>query len=121
MFSFEQIKELIALVSEHGLDGIEIERSGFRLKIDGQGSTQGAPVVAVDRRVVIQLDRTELGRVRSFPFAYEDVLYLPPGRYLIDLRLRDQVEGRLGRVGGEFEIPAVPAAATAVGYPAPGR
>ena len=36
MLTFEQIKELIELVSERGLQGVEIERSGFRLKIDGQ-------------------------------------------------------------------------------------
>jgi len=41
VLSFEQIKELIELVTERGLDGLEIERSGFRLKIDGR-----APVVA---------------------------------------------------------------------------
>ncbi|HVT57934.1 MAG TPA: acetyl-CoA carboxylase biotin carboxyl carrier protein [Thermoanaerobaculia bacterium] len=34
--TFEQIKELVALVSEHRLGGLEIERSGFRLKIEGQ-------------------------------------------------------------------------------------
>jgi acetyl-CoA carboxylase biotin carboxyl carrier protein len=43
VFSFEQIKELIALVTEHGLDGIEVERSGFRLKIDGRGTVRSAP------------------------------------------------------------------------------
>ncbi len=36
MLSFEQIKELIELVAERRLQGVEIERSGFRLKIDGQ-------------------------------------------------------------------------------------
>jgi acetyl-CoA carboxylase biotin carboxyl carrier protein len=36
LLSFEQIKELIELVAERRLQGVEIERSGFRLKIDGQ-------------------------------------------------------------------------------------
>ena len=36
MLSFEQIKELIELVAERRLQGVEIERSGFRLKVDGQ-------------------------------------------------------------------------------------
>lgn len=36
MLTFEQIKELLELVSERGLGGLEIERAGFRLKIDGQ-------------------------------------------------------------------------------------
>lgn len=36
MLSFEQIKELINLVSERQLEGLQIERSGFRLQIQGQ-------------------------------------------------------------------------------------
>jgi acetyl-CoA carboxylase biotin carboxyl carrier protein len=36
VLTFEQIKELIELVAERGLQGLEIERSGFRLKVDGQ-------------------------------------------------------------------------------------
>ena len=36
MLTFEQIKELIDLVRERELQGVEIERSGFRLKIDGR-------------------------------------------------------------------------------------
>jgi acetyl-CoA carboxylase biotin carboxyl carrier protein len=44
LLTFEQIKELIELVSERELQGVEIERSGFRLKIDGQSKT---PVVTV--------------------------------------------------------------------------
>ncbi|HEX3525981.1 MAG TPA: acetyl-CoA carboxylase biotin carboxyl carrier protein [Thermoanaerobaculia bacterium] len=41
--TFEQIKELIELVAERHLQGLEVERSGFRLKIDGQAAAQ--PVV----------------------------------------------------------------------------
>jgi len=36
VLTFEQIKELIDLVRERQLQGVEIERSGFRLKIDGR-------------------------------------------------------------------------------------
>ena len=36
MLTFDQIKELIDLVWERQLQGVEIERSGFRLKIDGR-------------------------------------------------------------------------------------
>jgi acetyl-CoA carboxylase biotin carboxyl carrier protein len=36
VLTFEQIKELIELVAQNRLQGIELERSGFRLKIDGQ-------------------------------------------------------------------------------------
>jgi acetyl-CoA carboxylase biotin carboxyl carrier protein len=35
MLSIKEIKELIELVSEKNLAGIEIERAGFRLRIDG--------------------------------------------------------------------------------------
>ena len=42
MLTFEQIKELIDLVSERGLQGLEIERSGFRVKIDGKTKTVAA-------------------------------------------------------------------------------
>ena len=35
MLTFEQIKELIELVAQRKLQGLEVERSGFRLKIDG--------------------------------------------------------------------------------------
>ncbi len=38
MLTFEQIKELIELVAERGLQGLEVERSGFRLKVDGQST-----------------------------------------------------------------------------------
>lgn len=37
--TFEQIKELIELVGRHGLRGMEVERSGFRLRIDGQSTS----------------------------------------------------------------------------------
>ena len=40
MLTFEQIKELIELVAERNLQGLEVERSGFRLKIDGQAAAQ---------------------------------------------------------------------------------
>lgn len=36
MLTFEQIKELIELVSARELSTLEVERSGFRLRIDGR-------------------------------------------------------------------------------------
>jgi acetyl-CoA carboxylase biotin carboxyl carrier protein len=49
MLSFKEIKELIDLVSERGLAGVEIERTGFRLRIEGSrpivnGVSEGAPL-----------------------------------------------------------------------------
>jgi acetyl-CoA carboxylase biotin carboxyl carrier protein len=35
MLSLKEIRELIDLVAERGLSGLEIERAGFRLRIDG--------------------------------------------------------------------------------------
>ena len=50
MLTFEQIKELIELVSRHRLEGVELERSGFRLKIDGEpapaAAATGQPVAS---------------------------------------------------------------------------
>jgi acetyl-CoA carboxylase biotin carboxyl carrier protein len=54
MLSFKEIKELIDLVSERGLSGVEIERTGFRLRIEGArpiasngASEPAAPATAV--------------------------------------------------------------------------
>ena len=46
MLTFEQIKELIELVAQNRLQGLELERSGFRLKIDGQQAQQAAAMPA---------------------------------------------------------------------------
>jgi len=35
MLSFKEIKELIDLVTDRGLSGLEIERAGFRIRIEG--------------------------------------------------------------------------------------
>jgi acetyl-CoA carboxylase biotin carboxyl carrier protein len=35
MLSMKEIRELVELVTERGLAGLEIERAGFRLRIDG--------------------------------------------------------------------------------------
>jgi acetyl-CoA carboxylase biotin carboxyl carrier protein len=42
LLTFDQIKELVELVSQRGLSGLEIERSGFRLRIDGQAAPNAA-------------------------------------------------------------------------------
>ena len=35
MLTFEQIKELIEMVAQHRMSGVELEKTGFRLKVDG--------------------------------------------------------------------------------------
>jgi acetyl-CoA carboxylase biotin carboxyl carrier protein len=51
LLTFEQIKELIELVAQRQLQGLEIERSGFRLKVEGQPqappAVQAAPAAGV--------------------------------------------------------------------------
>ncbi len=54
MLSFEQIKELIGLVSDHRLQGIEIERSGFRLKIEGREAARPVATPPEDVPAVIE-------------------------------------------------------------------
>ncbi len=46
MLSFKEIKELIDLVAEKNLSGVEIERSGFRIRIEGHraDANGGSPV-----------------------------------------------------------------------------
>jgi acetyl-CoA carboxylase biotin carboxyl carrier protein len=45
VLTFEQMKELIELVAGHRLGGVEVERSGFRFKVDGFRAA-GAPAAA---------------------------------------------------------------------------
>jgi acetyl-CoA carboxylase biotin carboxyl carrier protein len=52
LLTFEQIKELVELIAERRLQGVEIERSGFRLKIDGQAAAQ--PVVYAQPTEAVQ-------------------------------------------------------------------
>jgi acetyl-CoA carboxylase biotin carboxyl carrier protein len=50
MLTFEQIKELVELVGRHGLQNLELERSGFRLSISGEraaGAAGAAPAAVV--------------------------------------------------------------------------
>ena len=41
MLSFKEIKELVDLVSERGLAGLEIEQAGFRVRIEGLRQVAG--------------------------------------------------------------------------------
>src|SRR6185295_9180030 len=40
LLTFEQIKELVELVAARRLQCLEVERSGFRLRIDGYGAVE---------------------------------------------------------------------------------
>lgn len=52
MLTFDQITELIELVARHRLSGLELERSGFRLRVDGE--TRAVAPVAVPAAVQAQ-------------------------------------------------------------------
>ncbi len=46
MLTFEQIKELMELVRKHRLAGLEVERAGFKLKIQADGGGQAPRAAA---------------------------------------------------------------------------
>jgi acetyl-CoA carboxylase biotin carboxyl carrier protein len=48
VLTFEQIKELVELVAQRQLQGLELERSGFRLKIDGRPAPAAAAPAPAD-------------------------------------------------------------------------
>jgi acetyl-CoA carboxylase biotin carboxyl carrier protein len=48
LLTFEQIKELIGLVADRKLQNLEIERAGFRLRIEGQGTVASTSSVAAE-------------------------------------------------------------------------
>jgi hypothetical protein len=41
MLSFKEIKDLIDLVAERGLSALEVEQTGFRIRIEGAHSPSG--------------------------------------------------------------------------------
>ncbi len=52
VLTFEQIKELIDQVANHRLSGLELERSGFRLRIDGQTNARAPAAGSVPPTVI---------------------------------------------------------------------
>jgi acetyl-CoA carboxylase biotin carboxyl carrier protein len=85
LLTFEQIKELIELVSRHRLDGLEVERSGFRLKIEGQAaagkvaapSPAAAPAVAAAAPVAAAAASAEPEPAAAGPPAGAHILTSP--------------------------------------------
>ena len=49
LLSFEEIKELIAAVSDNKLERVEIERAGFRLQIVGHSTPTVVAAAAAPR------------------------------------------------------------------------
>jgi acetyl-CoA carboxylase biotin carboxyl carrier protein len=74
VLSFDQIKELANLVAERGLEAIEVERSGFKLRIVGRSQIASAtpgPVVAPPAHVPA-LEPTSAVPAPAAPPAAED-------------------------------------------------
>lgn len=86
VLTFEQISELIELVAKNQMSGVEIERSGFRLKIEGRQvvsaptvvAAPAAPVATVlaDAPVVAAPEAAPAAAVEEAP-AYDHVLNSP--------------------------------------------
>ena len=75
MLTFEQIKELIDLVSERQLQGLELERSGFRIKIDGRAPQPS--VVTVSGPATSSTLQDETGATPAEPEASEEMASEP--------------------------------------------
>ncbi len=67
MLTFEQIKELIDQVAHHRLNGIELEDSEFRLRIDGQRLVESAPDIV--QMAAPAMPATSLPPVETTPVA----------------------------------------------------
>ncbi|HUO87366.1 MAG TPA: acetyl-CoA carboxylase biotin carboxyl carrier protein [Thermoanaerobaculia bacterium] len=81
MLTFEQIKELIDLVSSRGLAGLEIDRAGFRLRIDG---TTGRGVQSPSATAEAGLPEPTAGPpAAEAGTASSDEDALPPGTHVL--------------------------------------
>jgi acetyl-CoA carboxylase biotin carboxyl carrier protein len=79
LLTFEQIKELIHLVAERRLQGLEVERSGFRLKIDGQAPLQPAVHAAPAVYAAHPSPVSDVGSPMPVPAAAVDAGSASPG------------------------------------------
>ena len=71
----KEIKELVELVSRRGIAGLEIERAGFRLRIEGAPQHRGTPVFA---RAVADAVPTEASVLLPAP-QVAAAPHVPPG------------------------------------------
>jgi acetyl-CoA carboxylase biotin carboxyl carrier protein len=75
LLTFDQIKELVDLVDERRLGGLEIEHAGFRLKIEGAGPVQvtaAAPAPSPERPEVVAEPMVVKAAVPATPEAVAD-------------------------------------------------
>ena len=72
----KEIKELVDLVSRRGLAGLEIERAGFRLRIEGSPAHRGTPSFA---RAVAEPAAAEMPALPPAAPAAAAFPHVPPG------------------------------------------
>ena len=72
----KEIKELVELVSRRGLAGLEIERAGFRLRIEGAPAHRAAPVFS---HAVAESVAAETPALPPAGSAAKVVPHVPPG------------------------------------------
>jgi acetyl-CoA carboxylase biotin carboxyl carrier protein len=75
----KEIKELVDLVSRRGLAGLEIERAGFRLRIEGAPAHRGTPVFARAMADPVAAEAPALPPAAPAPAAAPHVPPGPPG------------------------------------------
>jgi acetyl-CoA carboxylase biotin carboxyl carrier protein len=75
----KEIKELVELVSRRGLAGLEIERAGFRLRIEGAPAHRGAPAFARAVADPVAAEAPALSPAGPMPAAAPHVPPGPPG------------------------------------------
>ena len=91
MLTFDQIKELVELVAERGLGGLEIERSGFRLRVEGQAAAPSAAApapaaaaAAVPASAPAALPPPAVSGAAPAPAAPAPEPGLPPGTHILN-------------------------------------
>jgi acetyl-CoA carboxylase biotin carboxyl carrier protein len=67
MFTFEQIKDLVELVSRHRLHGLEIERAGFKLRITGEAAAREPMAVTAPAVVAVPPAAPQAGTPAANP------------------------------------------------------
>ena len=82
MLNFDQIRQLIDIVCERDLGGLEIEETGFRLKIEGRALTVTTAVPAV-HAAPNPAPGSEAVAVAAAPAAIAAVAKKPDGRHQI--------------------------------------
>jgi acetyl-CoA carboxylase biotin carboxyl carrier protein len=83
LLTFDQIKELVELVSQRGLGGLEIERSGFRLRIEGQAAAPAAaPAPAAAGAPLLEANTPPPSGPAAAPAPPETSL--PPGTHILN-------------------------------------